>query len=208
MKPVIGESAGIEDVHHLMLLTLLHELAWEKGKQGCDDGLDICLRTVTSCMKTGGCPGVCGRGLSRGLQGGRPDSGRVTNTWSSTWGTEGGCTKWCGRVGDDSEAVDRCTGTRYNSSMIQSFRHRGLRRLYERGDPSRIGADQLDRITLTLADLDVTSKLSELDLPGYRLHPLRGDRKGSWSISISGNWRITFRFEDGDVYDVDLVDYH
>jgi proteic killer suppression protein len=92
--------------------------------------------------------------------------------------------------------------------MIQSFRHRGLRRLYERGDPSRISADQLDRITLALADLDAATKPSELDLPGYRLHPLRGDRKGSWSISISGNWRITFRFEDGDVYDVDLVDYH
>ena len=94
------------------------------------------------------------------------------------------------------------------SSMIRSFRHRGLMRLYERGDPSRIGADQLDRITLALADLDVASKPSDVDLPGYRLHPLRGDRKGSWSISISGNWRITFRFEDGDVYDVDLVDYH
>ena len=92
--------------------------------------------------------------------------------------------------------------------MIRSFRHRGLRRLYERDDPGRIGADQLDRITLALADLDATTKPSELDLPGYRLHPLRGDRRGAWSISISGNWRITFRFEDGDVYDVDLVDYH
>ena len=71
MKPVIGESAGVEDVHHLMLMTLLHELAWEKGKQGCDDGLGICLRTVASCMKTGGCPGVCGRGWSRGLQWGQ-----------------------------------------------------------------------------------------------------------------------------------------
>ena len=47
-----------------------------------------------------------------------------------------------------------------------------------------------------------------MDLPGYGLHPLRGDLRGMWSISISGNWRITFRFDDGDVYDVDLVDYH
>ena len=92
--------------------------------------------------------------------------------------------------------------------MIRSFRHRGLRRLYERDDPSRIGADQLDRTTLALADLDAASKPSELDLPGYRLHPLTGERKGLWSTSISGNWRITFRFEDGDVYDIDLVDYH
>ena len=92
--------------------------------------------------------------------------------------------------------------------MIRSFRHRGLRRLYERDDPSRIAADQLDRITLALADLDVASKPSDLNMPGYRLHRLRGDRRGLWSISISGNWRITFRLEDGDVYDVDLGDYH
>ena len=104
--------------------------------------------------------------------------------------------------------IDSCTGTRYNPVMIRSFHHRGLKRLYERGDPSRVAADQLDRITLALADLDAASRPSDLDLPGYRLHPLRGDRRGLWSISISGNWRITFRFEAGDVYDVALVDYH
>lgn len=64
------------------------------------------------------------------------------------------------------------------------------------------------RINLALADLDAASVPSDLDLPGYRLHPLRGDRRGLWSISISGNWRITFRFEAGDACDVDLVDYH
>lgn len=92
--------------------------------------------------------------------------------------------------------------------MIRSFRHRGLRRLYQRDDPSRLAADQLNRISLALADLDAAGKPSDLDLPGYRLHPLRGDRRGSWSISITGNWRIIFRFEAGDVHDVDLVDYH
>ena len=92
--------------------------------------------------------------------------------------------------------------------MIRSFRHRGLRRLYERDDPRRIAADQLDRITLALADLDAAGKPSDLDLPGCRLHPLRGDRRGLWSISITSNWRIIFRLEAGDVYDVDLVDYH
>ena len=75
-------------------------------------------------------------------------------------------------------------------------------------NPSRVSADQLDRITLALADLDAASKPNDVDLPGYSLHPLRGDLEGLWSISISGNWRITFRFEDGNVYDVDLVDYH
>lgn len=80
--------------------------------------------------------------------------------------------------------------------------------MYERGDPSRVRADQADRIALALADLDDARKPSDLDLPGYRLHPLKGDRNGFWSISISGNWRVVFRFDDGDVYDVELVDYH
>ena len=65
-----------------------------------------------------------------------------------------------------------------------------------------------DRIALALADLDDAGTPSDLDLPGYRLHPLKGDLKGYWSISITGNWRLIFRFEDGDAYDVDLVDYH
>ena len=92
--------------------------------------------------------------------------------------------------------------------MIRGFRHRGLKRLYERGDPSRVRPDQADRIALALADLDDAHKPSDLDLPGYRLHPLKGDRSGFWSISISGNWRIVFRFDYGDAWDVELVDYH
>ena len=92
--------------------------------------------------------------------------------------------------------------------MIRTLRHRGLKQLYERGDPSRVRADQAERIALALADLDEASKPSDLDLPGYRLHPLKGDLKGFWSISISANWRVIFRFEEGDAYDVNLVDYH
>ena len=92
--------------------------------------------------------------------------------------------------------------------MIRTFRHRGLRRLYERGEPSKVRADQVDRIALALADLDVGDKSSDLDLPGYRLHPLRGNLRGFWSISISANWRIIFRFMEGDAYEVDLIDYH
>ena len=80
--------------------------------------------------------------------------------------------------------------------------------MYERDDPSRVNPDMADRIALTLADLDGARNPSDLDLPGYRLHPLKGALKGYWSISISGNWRLIFRFEDGDAYDVDLVDYH
>ena len=92
--------------------------------------------------------------------------------------------------------------------MIRRIRHRGLKRLYERGDPSRVDPDMADRVALALADLDNARKPSDLDLPGYRLHPLKGDLKGYWSLSISDNWRVIFRFEDGDVYDVDLIDYH
>ena len=80
--------------------------------------------------------------------------------------------------------------------------------MYERGDASRVAPDLSDRVKLALADLDEACMPSDVDLPGYRLHRLKGNRKGHWSISISGNWRVTFRFEDGDVHDVDLTDYH
>ena len=80
--------------------------------------------------------------------------------------------------------------------------------MYERDDRSRVSPDMADRIALALADLEDAAAPSDLDLPGYRLHPLKGTLKGYWSISISGNWRLIFRFEQGDAYDVDLVDYH
>jgi len=91
--------------------------------------------------------------------------------------------------------------------MIRSFRHRGLERLYE-GDDRRVRADQRERIRDVLFHLDQARTPRDLDLPGYRLHPLRGALKGLWSVKISGNWRVTFRFEDGDAFDVDLIDYH
>ena len=92
--------------------------------------------------------------------------------------------------------------------MIQGFRYRGLKRLYDEGDGRRVRPDQLTRIEGVLAHLDSARVPADLDLPGYRLHRLRGDRRGHWSVTISGNWRITFRFEDGDTFDVDLGDYH
>ena len=95
-----------------------------------------------------------------------------------------------------------------HSAVIRKFRHGGLKRLYTKGDRSKVRSDQAGRIALVLADLDSAHNPEDLDLPGYRLHRLKGRLKDYWSISISGNWRITFRFENGDVYDVDLVDYH
>jgi proteic killer suppression protein len=92
--------------------------------------------------------------------------------------------------------------------MIRSFSHRGLRRAYERGDLSKVHAAHRTRIAAILSDLDVAEKASDLDLPRYQLHPLKGGLAGFWSIRVSGNWRITFRLEGGDAYDVNLVDYH
>lgn len=92
--------------------------------------------------------------------------------------------------------------------MIRSIRHRGLRRLYEQGDQRGIGANTRSRVERILLVLDQAETLEEMDMPGYRLHQLSGSRKGTWSIRVTGNWRITFLFEDGEVFDVDLEDYH
>ncbi len=93
--------------------------------------------------------------------------------------------------------------------MILSFRHRGLRRLYETGDGREVRQDQVRRIRRVLSVLDNARRIEDVDqLPGTRLHPLKGNLSGFWSVSISGNWRIIFRFKAGDVSDVDLVDYH
>ena len=92
--------------------------------------------------------------------------------------------------------------------MIASFKHRGLKRLYELGDRSRIGADLINKVENILATLDAADTPQSLDLPGYRLHPLKGSRKGFWAVTVRANWRIIFRFENGDAFDVELVDYH
>jgi proteic killer suppression protein len=92
--------------------------------------------------------------------------------------------------------------------LIETFRHRGLKRLFQEGDVSKVRADQVRRVADVLAHLDLARQPADLDLPGYRLHGLKGALKGTWSIAISGNWRITFRFEDGGAFDFDLVDYH
>ena len=92
--------------------------------------------------------------------------------------------------------------------MIESFRHRGLRRLYERGDRSGIGPALVPKVSEIISMLDAADSIEDLDLPGYRLHPLVGTLKGYWSIRVTGNWRIMFRIEGSTVFDVDLADYH
>ena len=91
---------------------------------------------------------------------------------------------------------------------MQTFRHRGLRQGCETGDFSRVRPQLAKRIAVALADLDAASRPSDLDMGDYRLHPLKGDMRGLWSIAVAANWRIVFRFEDGDAHDVDLIDYH
>ena len=92
--------------------------------------------------------------------------------------------------------------------MIRSFRHRGLKRLYERGDRSRIRPDLIDRLERILARLEIAQQIQDMSLHSYRLHPLKGEFKGFWSVTVSGNWRVIFRFDNGNAFDVDLVDYH
>lgn len=92
--------------------------------------------------------------------------------------------------------------------MIRSFRHKGLRLLYEAGDRRKVHADHAAKIERVLARLDQATEPAQMDLPGYRLHPLKGKFAGYWSVSISGNWRIIFRLEGGDTHDVDYLDYH
>ena len=92
--------------------------------------------------------------------------------------------------------------------MIRIFRHRGLKRLYERGDRSLIRPDLQELVEVMLAQLDVASSPEAMRIPHYRLHALKGDRKGYWSVTVKTNWRIIFHFEGEDVYDVELIDYH
>ena len=106
-------------------------------------------------------------------------------------------------------SIDTNTGTRYTCRVvIRSIRHRGLKRAHERGDFRKVHSTHQTRIATILSDLDVADRVSELDLPTYQLHPLRGDLAGFWSVRVSRNWRIIFRFQDGDAYDVNLIDYH
>ena len=92
--------------------------------------------------------------------------------------------------------------------MIRSFKHRGLKRLYERGDRSGIRPDLVETVQEILTVLDGAAMPQALNLPGYRLHPLKGALKGFWSVTVRANWRIMFRFEEADALDVELIDYH
>ena len=92
--------------------------------------------------------------------------------------------------------------------MILRFRHRGLRRFFETGDTRGINAQHAAWLRVLLTTLDASASPADMNLPGFRLHQLRGERRGQWAASVSGNWRLVFEFEGGDATSVDLVDYH
>ena len=92
--------------------------------------------------------------------------------------------------------------------MIRSFRHKGLAKFFASGSRAGIQAAHAERLRLILAALNAAVAPADMGLPGLRLHPLKGRRSGSWSVSVSGNWRITFKFSGKDAVDIDYEDYH
>ena len=91
--------------------------------------------------------------------------------------------------------------------MIKTIRHKGLKRLFDQDDPSGVIVEHADKLRDILATLHAAPAVSHMDLPGLRLHPLKGQKKGFWAIIVRANWRVIFRFDDG-ASDVDYVDYH
>jgi proteic killer suppression protein len=92
--------------------------------------------------------------------------------------------------------------------MIKKFKHKGLKKLFETGTVASIQAEHETRLRRILALLETTSTIEDMDLPGLNLHELKGNRRGTWSVKVSGNWRVTFQIDNGDVNNVDYEDYH
>lgn len=92
--------------------------------------------------------------------------------------------------------------------MIQSFRHKGLKRLYEEDDPRGVIQEHAEKLRDILARLDSAAGSADMDLPGFRLHPLKGELKNHWAVTVRANWRVIFRFADGHALDLDYIDYH
>jgi proteic killer suppression protein len=92
--------------------------------------------------------------------------------------------------------------------MIKSFRHKGLKLFFEEDDGKKLPADMLLRIRIILSTLHATQDIEGMNLPTFRLHPLKGDKKDFYAVTVRANWRITFSFESGNAFNVDFVDYH
>ena len=92
--------------------------------------------------------------------------------------------------------------------MITSFRHKGLRKYFESGSLAGIQPAHANRLKMQLAALDTAQVIEDMDIPGFRLHPLKGSERGRWSIWVNGSWRVTFEFENGNAFVLDYEDYH
>lgn len=97
---------------------------------------------------------------------------------------------------------------RYNCVMIDSFQHKGLRLFFENDDPSKLQPHHVEKIRRILYKLDEAKAIDDMNVVGWALHPLKGKEQGFWAVKVNGNWRIIFRFEDGNAHDVDYLDYH
>lgn len=104
--------------------------------------------------------------------------------------------------------LDSKDGLAQNRGVIENFKHKGLARFFEDDDRRKLPASQIDKIARILARLNEAVTVQDMGLPGYRLHPLKGELAGFWSVTVSGNWRIIFRFENGSAFNVDMIDYH
>jgi proteic killer suppression protein len=92
--------------------------------------------------------------------------------------------------------------------MVRNFRHKGLQRLFQYDDGSKLPPDMVARIRLILSTLHAAQAIEAMDIPTFRLHPLKGKLQGFFSVTVRANWRIIFRFEGGEAFDIDFVDYH
>ena len=92
--------------------------------------------------------------------------------------------------------------------MIRSFRHKGLKKFSESGNRAGIQPSHSKRLRMLLVALDTAMSIEDMDIPGFRLHPLKGKEKDRWSIWVNGNWRLTFEFNQGHIYVLDYEDYH
>lgn len=92
--------------------------------------------------------------------------------------------------------------------MIKSFKHKGLKKFFEKGNQAGIQAIHANKLRMQLTAIDTASVIGDVDLPGFSLHPLKGAKKGIWSIAVNGNWRVTFEFLEGNAYILNYEDYH
>ena len=104
--------------------------------------------------------------------------------------------------------IDTRIDTRYNPNLIQSIRHKGLKRLHEDDDPRGVNREHESKLRDILTRLDAAAAAEDLALPGFRLHRLQGGLEDHWAVTVRANWRVTFRIADDGVYDVDYLDYH